>query len=76
MFYNGNKRQPQSETTWSASRLDEFKTSGKPVLVTDYVTKTRQIDDFYARANAKGYVPYATRRDLDVLRVNRGHEPD
>ncbi len=76
MFYNGNKRQPQSETTWSASRLDEFKTSGKPVLVTDYVTKTRQIDDFYARANAKGYVPYATRRDLDVLRVNRAHEPD
>lgn len=28
------------------------------------------------RANAKGYVPYATRRDPDVLKVNRGHEPD
>ena len=40
--------------------------------MTDYVTKTRQIDDFYAGT----YIPYATRRDLDVLKVNRRHEPD
>ena len=46
------------------------------MLVTDYVSKTRQIDDSYATANAEGCVPYATRRDLDVLRINRGHEPD
>ena len=72
----GNKLQPQSERAWSASRLDEFKAAGKPVLVTDYVTKTRQIGDFYARANAKGYVSYATRRDLDVLKATRGHEPN
>lgn len=76
LFYNGNKRQPQSETAWSASRLDKFNAAGKPVLVTDYVTKTCQINDFYAKANARGYVPYATRRDLDVLKINRGHEPD
>jgi len=31
---------------------------------------------FYAKAEAKGYVPYSTRRDLDVFRINRGREPD
>ena len=46
------------------------------MLETDYATKTQQIDDFYANANAKGYVPYAMRRDLNVLKVNRSHEPD
>jgi cysteinyl-tRNA synthetase len=75
-FYNGNKRQVQSESSWSASRRDKSKAAGKPVLMTDYVTKTRQIGNFYARANARGYIPYATRRDLDVLKVNRSHEPN
>jgi hypothetical protein len=46
------------------------------VLVTDYVTKTRQIGTFSARANARGYIPYASQRDLDVLKVNRGHKPN
>ncbi len=27
-------------------------------------------------ARGRSYVPYATRRDLDVPRINRGHEPD
>ncbi len=40
------------------------------------MTTTRRIGDFCAKANARGYVPYATRHDLDVLKVNRGHEPD
>jgi cysteinyl-tRNA synthetase, unknown class len=75
-FYNGNKRQVQSEPSWSASRRDKFKAAGKPVLATDYVTKTRQIGNFYARANARGYIPYASQRDLDVLKVNRSHEPN
>lgn len=50
--------------------------AGKLVLESDYATKTRQIDDFYAKANANGYVPYFTRRDLDVAKANRGHELD
>lgn len=77
LFYNGNRRQPSSETNYSVNRLDRFKEAGKPVLVTDYVTKKRRsINDFYGKAEAKDYVPYATRRDLDVLTINRGHEPD
>ena len=27
-------------------------------------------------AQGRSYVPYATRRDLDVLRMNRGQESD
>jgi cysteinyl-tRNA synthetase len=53
-----------------------FKGAGKLVLVTDYVTKKSRIDDFYAKAEARGYVPYATVRDLNFLTINPGHEPD
>ena len=45
------------------------------MLVTDYVTFQALIDDFYAKAIARGYVPYATVRDLNVLTINPGHEP-
>jgi cysteinyl-tRNA synthetase len=76
LFYNGNRRQPASEVAWSVSHLDAFKAAGKPVLVTDYVTRRPKIDAFYDRARVRSYVPYATRRDLDVLRINSGHEPD
>ena len=58
------------------SQLDRFKEAGKPVLVTDYVTERPRIDAFYQKAHSHGYVPYATRRDLDVLTINRGHAPD
>ena len=76
LFYNGNRRQPDSEVRWSVRHLDTFKATSKPVLVTDYVTERPKIDAFYDKAHAHGYVPYATGRDLDVLRINRGHAPD
>ncbi len=76
LFYNGNRRQPADEVRWSVRQLDRFKEAGKPVLVTDYVTRRARIDAFYEKAQARGYVPYATRRDLDALTINRGHEPD
>jgi cysteinyl-tRNA synthetase len=76
LFYNGNRRQPAGEIRWSVQQLDRFKEAGKPVLVTDYVTRRARIDAFYEKALSHGYVPYATRRDLDALTINRGHEPD
>jgi cysteinyl-tRNA synthetase len=76
LFYDGNRRQPADEVRWSVRQLDRFKETGKPVLVTDYVTRSARIDAFYEKAQARGYVPYATRRDLDALTINRGHEPD
>lgn len=76
LFYNGNRRQSAGEVRWSVNQLDRFKAAGKPVLVTDYVTEKAKIDAFYKKARAHGYVPYATRRALDTLTINRGHAPD
>ncbi len=76
IFYNGNRRQSAAETSYSVRQLDSFKQAGKPVLVTDYVTQRAKIDAFYQKALSHGYVPYATRRDLDVLTINPGHAPD
>jgi cysteinyl-tRNA synthetase, unknown class len=49
LFYDGNRRQPDSEVRWSVSHLDAFKAAGKPVLVTDYVTRRPRIDAFCDR---------------------------
>jgi cysteinyl-tRNA synthetase len=76
LFYNGNRRQPAAETSYSIRQLDRFKAAGKPVLVTDYVTERAKIDAFYKKARSHGYVPYATRRALDTLTINRGYAPD
>ncbi len=76
LFYDGNRRQSAAETSYSVRQLDRFKQAGKPVLVTDYVTQQAKIDAFYQKALSHGYVPYATRRDLDVLTINPGHAPD
>lgn len=76
LFYNGNRPQSKSEVRYATRQLDRFKAAGKPVLVIDYVTKRDKINDFYRKASSRGYVPYATRRDLDVLTINRGHAPD
>jgi cysteinyl-tRNA synthetase len=55
--------------------LDLFVAWGKTVLVTAYTMDRVQIDDHYARAAARGYIPFATVRGLDLLTVNPGHEP-
>ncbi|MCU0613245.1 MAG: endo alpha-1,4 polygalactosaminidase [Candidatus Eisenbacteria bacterium] len=75
-WYDGNTPQAPSLTSGVLWHLDEFARANKVVLVTDYVTEPLLVDDFYARALARGFVPYATVRDLDRLVVNAGHEPD
>jgi uncharacterized protein (TIGR01370 family) len=76
LFHDGNSRQPAAETSYSIRQLDRFKEAGKPVFVIDHVTRRAKIDAFYEKASARGFVPYATRRDLDVPTINRGHAPD
>ena len=76
LFYDGNGRQPADEVRWSVKQLDRFKAAGKPVLVTDYLTRRAKIDAFYGKALSRGDVSYATRRALNALTVNPGHEPD
>lgn len=75
-WYDDNTPQPASHTSEVIANLDVFKRANKLVLVIDYVTKQELIDDFYSRAHAKGYVPYATVRELNVLTINVGHDPD
>ncbi len=55
---------------------DIFKQSQKIVLVIDYVTEQDLIDDFYSKGIARGYISYATVRELNVIIINPKHEPD
>jgi cysteinyl-tRNA synthetase len=75
-WYDDNARQPSSYTAEVIGNLEVFRAAGKLVLVVDYVTQQSKVDDFYSKAEARGYVPYATVRDLDRLTINPGHEPD
>ncbi|MFC2066590.1 MJ1477/TM1410 family putative glycoside hydrolase [Chloroflexota bacterium] len=75
-WYCGNKLQSASHTNEVTANLDVFKQAGKLVLVIDYPTQRDLINDFYSKANTKGYVPYSTVRDLDQLIINTGYEPD
>ncbi len=66
---------PPPVTSEMESYLDLFLASGKLVLTIDYATTPGHIDDAYRKSRAKGYVPYATTRQLDELIVNPGHDP-
>ncbi|NWJ47967.1 MAG: endo alpha-1,4 polygalactosaminidase [Chloroflexi bacterium] len=74
-WYDGNKANASSEIKGTLADLDLFKQAGKLVLATDYITSRPLIDDFYTKAQAKGFLAYATTRDLDQLTINSGHEP-
>jgi endo-alpha-1,4-polygalactosaminidase (GH114 family) len=56
--------------------LDLWVEAGKLVLTIGYTRRPEQIDDAYARAQARGYVPFVTVRSLGRLIINEGHEPD
>ena len=75
-WYMDNAPQPAEYVNAVIANLDVFKNAGKLVLCTDYPTVQSLIDDFYAKAIARGYVPYAAGRELDSMRINPGHEPD
>ncbi|MDY7040113.1 MAG: MJ1477/TM1410 family putative glycoside hydrolase [Chloroflexota bacterium] len=67
---------PPEVTAEIEGYLDVFTTADKPVLAVDYATTSSNVDDAYVKAQAKGYVPFCTVRDLDQLTINPGHEPD
>lgn len=71
-----NVMTPPAVTAELESSLDAFKNAGKLVLTIDYATTPAHVDDAYAQAQARGYVPFVTVRDLDRLTINPGHEPD
>ncbi len=77
-FYGGkdenNKLKPQN---YLLGVLDTWHAAGLPVLATEYLTKKKKIGKLYSElAPQHGFVPYATRRDLDRVSIAAGFEPD
>lgn len=54
--------------------LEVYQASGMPVFAVDYVTAQSKVERFYEEAQAHGFVPYATVRDLDTLTINAGFD--
>jgi cysteinyl-tRNA synthetase len=79
LYYGYPRDHEPSPPDWTAEReaiLDQWVAAGKLVLTTDYTRRPEQVDDAYARAQARGYVPFVTVRSLGLLIINEGHEPD
>ena len=79
LYYGYPRDHEPSPPDWTAQResiLDQWVAAGKLVLTIDYTRVREQIDDAYARAQARGYVPFVTVRSLGQLIINEGHEPD
>jgi len=79
IYYGYPRDHAPSPPDWTAEReviLDQWVAAGKLVLTIDYTRRPEQIDDAYARAQARGYVPYVTTRSLGQLIIDEGHEPD
>ncbi len=79
LYYGYPRDHEPSPAEWTAQReavLDQWEAAGKLVLTIDYTARPEQIADTYARALARGYVPYVTDRSLGRLRINPGFEPD
>jgi cysteinyl-tRNA synthetase len=79
LYYGYPRDHQPSPPDWTAEReavLDQWVAAGKLVLTIDYTARPEQIADAYARALARGYVPYVTDRSLGRLRINPGFEPE
>lgn len=79
LYYGYPRDHEPSPPDWVAEReaiLDQWVAAGRLVLTIEYTRVPSQIDDAYARAQARGYVPFATVRSLGLLIINEGHEPD
>lgn len=78
LFYGVKRegsRNPPDEVAYSTSLLERARSAGKPVFTVDYVSRQSQVADVYRRSRSDGFVPYAARRDLGSLTVNRGWDP-
>ncbi len=77
VFYPGNRDENNSfkPRKYRLELLDQFADAGKTVLVIDYLTDRTKIDRLWSEADSRGYVPYASRRDLDRLTIPAGHAP-
>ena len=78
-FYGpGEEDNPYTPQYEVLDDLDVFRSKEKRVFVTDYLSQSNSasVELFYTQARLRGYIPFATDRDLDILRINPGFEPD
>ncbi|HEY3244191.1 MAG TPA: MJ1477/TM1410 family putative glycoside hydrolase [Phycisphaerae bacterium] len=75
-FGDADENNPFNPQTATVEFLREFRQAGLTVLAIDYLAQRAAIDDFYARARAEGWVPYASVRALDRPIVNPSQPPD
>ncbi len=74
MTRDGAKNSPVA-TADSRAYLELSLAAGKPVFTIDYVRRASQVAEVYEASRRDGFVPYASRRDLSSLTVNRGWDP-
>ena len=74
-FGDLDENNPFDLQTYELGLLKQFKDAGNLVISVDYVTEVAKIDSFYAFAEADGFIPFATVRELDTLMINPGHSP-
>lgn len=77
-FYgNQNENNAYNPQNYLLNKLAAWQAEQVRVLSVEYVTTTGKVNNLYGTyAPAKGFIPYATVRDLDKLTINVGHEPD
>ncbi len=66
-YIEDNQPTPEEESQWLISFLDRLKQEGKVILVTDYCWDNDKIDDSYQKNNNKGYISFATCRELNCI---------
>ena len=76
ILYTGNRHNHQEEIDWVVPFLDNFQTAGKFVLEVEYCTFPRYINNCYSYAKECGYICYVGPRDLSLIQMNNGYEPD
>lgn len=69
VFYYGDadENNPYNPRSEEADIIDEMIDCGKVVLSVEYLTQASLIEDYYPRAQARGWTPVACHRDLDRL---------
>jgi len=84
VFYNGprDENNPLDVDPDRVTAIDAWHAAGKLVTVIDYFDASRpgfdagDLDDFWTRARAHGWIPYTGPRALDRLVITPGHEPE
>ncbi|HPJ88893.1 MAG TPA: endo alpha-1,4 polygalactosaminidase [Thermotogota bacterium] len=63
LFYEDDKQTNSQDRGYRLEYLERYKDAGKLILVTDYIyPDMTQINDFYSKTKALGFIPYAADR--------------